>query len=93
MVDGASDGELANCASDPVSASGSLSDSTCVSDRVFDLTVSLDSESEILSVSCRTSQLICGVSQTFLLINNTKNWHGSDASHVGAQENASEGGA
>ena len=59
MVGSVSDGELADCAS--VSVSGSV----CVLARVFDLASSLDSESEIISVSSQTSQLICGMSQTF----------------------------
>ena len=55
-------GELADCAC--VSASGSVSDSVCFSTCVFDLTASLDPETEILSISSLTSHSSC-VSQTF----------------------------
>ena len=64
--DGVSDGELADCAfvsvvrSDLVPVSDSVDLSACV----CDLTASLVSESEILSVSSQTFQILCGVPQT-----------------------------
>ena len=62
--DGVSHGGLAECASVSVGLSGSVSvpGFVCVSACVFDLTASLGSESEIISVSSNTFRSICGVS-------------------------------